>query len=435
VRALPRGLTGTAWAAALAAVVAAALWFGLMEHASSYQTGQIVDTGVYQGYADQVAAGHLPYRDFPVEYPPLAFAAFLPPRLAGEAGYADAFTDLMGLMAVAVAAVAALAAGRTWGTSRALVAGLLAASGPAIAGSVGLTRFDLWPTLLVALALWAAAARRDTAAGAFLGLGLAAKLWPALCLVPLLALAARRGGRDQAGRTLAAFVLAGGLPFALALGLSPSGLWHSLSVQAGRPLQVESSGAALLVAVAHLGGEPQYGVVTTSGSQNLTGGAVPLVTTLTGLLAAAGVLAAWLAGVRAVRRAPGERAAVGEAARFALAAVVAAMAFGRVLSPQYVLWLLPFPLLLRGGRVWLATGIAVAAMALTAAEFPGRYWLYADGLDGGVATLVLGRDAALVAILAVLLLPALRVTPRGGTSRSRSPVPSADRTRAALPRS
>ena len=113
-------------------------------------------------------------------------------------------------------------------------------------------------------------------------------------------------------------------------------------------------------------------------------------------------------GLRAVRAARDDGAAFSEAARFALAAIVAAIAFGRVLSPQYVLWLAPFPLLVRGRRAWLVTGLTLAALVLTHAEFPARYWRYADGrFDGTVTALIAGRNLALVALFAALVLPSM----------------------------
>jgi hypothetical protein len=48
------------------------------------------------------------------------------------------------------------------------------------------------------------------------------------------------------------------------------------------------------------------------------------------------------------------------------------------------------------------------AFALTHAEFPGRYWRYADGrFDGTVTALILGRNLALVALFAALALPSM----------------------------
>jgi hypothetical protein len=39
------------------------------------------DLEIYARYADQIVQGRLPYRDFPVEYPPLALVPFVVPRL------------------------------------------------------------------------------------------------------------------------------------------------------------------------------------------------------------------------------------------------------------------------------------------------------------------------------------------------------------------
>ena len=104
-----------------------------------------------------------------------------------------------------------------------------------------------------------------------LGLAVAAKLWPALALPAALAVAARRG---SLGRATVGAALGAGIPFAFALGLSPSGLWHALSLQAGRPLQIESLAASALVSLDRLGAGGPYSVVTSSGSQNLHRGLV-----------------------------------------------------------------------------------------------------------------------------------------------------------------
>jgi hypothetical protein len=134
-------------------------------------------------------------------------------------------------------------------------------------------------------------------------------------------------------------------------------------------------------------------------------------------LAGASVLA-----VRAVLHAADERTAFSEGARWTIAAVAAGIAFGHVLSPQFVLWLLPFPLLVAGRRGVLLAALVAAACLLTLEEFPGRYWQYAAGLSGWVAGLILLRDLVLVAIVAAAALPALRAS--GGPSRPPLPVPS-----------
>ncbi len=400
----------------VAAALALGVWFGAMESLGTWQDGQIVDTPTYLRYADAFADGHLPYRDVQVEYPPLAFAVILPPRLAGSGydSFTSAFSALMGAC-LAVAAAAAAAAAGSLGRSRTrqLAAGGFVAVGPALAGSVSLTRFDLFPVALVALALWALAARRNGLAGVLLGLGVAAKLWPALALPAALVVAARRGAlRAMAlGATLGA-----GIPFAFALGLSPGGLWHALSLQGGRPLQIESLGASALSVLHAIGIGGPYAVVTSSGSQNLSGSLVGAAGGLSTGLSIVTILAALALGARAALHATDDRSAISELARYTLAAVAAGIAFGHVLSPQFVLWLLPFPLLVAGRRAYVLAALEALACLLTLEEFPGRYWQYADGLDGGVAALILARDLVLVAIVVASVIPS------GGTSRSPSRV-------------
>jgi hypothetical protein len=417
VRPLSRALIPLA-----AAAIAAAVWFGAMENLGPWQHGQIVDTPTYLAYANDVASGRLPYRDVQVEYPPLAFAVILPPRLVSSDydTFTRAFSALMGVCLMLAAAAAAAAAGRL-GRSRAtqLAVGAGVALGTALTGAVSLTRFDLWPVALVACALWALAARRDGTAGALLGLAVAAKLWPALALPALLCVAYRRGalGRGALGALLGA-----GIPLVFALGLSPGGLWHALTVQGGRPLQVESLGASALVSLASIGIGGPYSVVTSSGSQNLQGSLVGIASALSSILSVAAVALALALGARATLRARDDAAAISELACGTLAAVAAGIAFGHVLSPQFLLWLLPFPLLVPGRRGYLLAALVAVACALTLEEFPGRYWQYARGLDGGVAGLILVRDLVLVAIVACALLPVVR--PSGGTSRSPSHVPS-----------
>jgi hypothetical protein len=413
-----------------AAALALAVWFGPMEHVSTWQHGQIVDTPTYLRYADAFADGHLPYRDVEVEYPPLAFAVILPPRAFGSDydSFTSAFSALMGAC-LAVAALASAAAAGALGRSRRvqIAAGACMALGPALVGSVSLTRFDLWPVALLSLALWAFCARRDGTGGVLLGLAIAAKLWPALALPSLLVVAMRRGTLTRTGLGT---LLGAGIPFGFVLGLSPGGLWHALSLQAGRPLQVESLAASALVSLHQIGLGGPYSVITSSGSQNLTGGyvsAAGIVSTVLSLLTVAAALAL---GVRATLRARDDRAAISEAVRFGLAAVAAGIAFGHVLSPQFILWLLPFPLLVAGRRAFALAFLCALAAFLTLEEFPGRYWQYAAGLDGWVAGLVLLRDVVLVAIVVVAVAPARRsIRARAGTSRSPSPGPLPHRTR------
>ena len=108
-----------------------------------YARHVITDTPVYEGYGSAIDHGLLPYRDFPVEYPPGALPVFVAPvYLYGYAGYAQVFGWLMAALGVGCLAVAAVAGAR----SRALA---FIAVSPLLIGSIALSRYDFWPTLLV----------------------------------------------------------------------------------------------------------------------------------------------------------------------------------------------------------------------------------------------------------------------------------------------
>ena len=337
--------------------------------------GAIVDWPTYQAYGEQMKAGAVPYRDFAVEYPPGALPAFvLPSLLAGS--YASTFAWLMA--ACGAALVLVVAAGRPAGA-------FFAALAPVLVGSLILSRFDLWPALLATAALVALLSERHALGWGLLGAAVAAKLWPFVLVPPAVAWSYRHG-RARAvwwgvGVTAAAFV-----PF---LVVAPGGLWSSLSGQLSRPLQIESLGAAFLTTF----GRPA--VVTSHGSQNVVGhGGIAALLSVVQLLV---LVALWLAFARG----PATRERL---ARYAAACVGAFVAFDKVLSPQYLLWLIPLVPLVRGRRGLLATGLLAAAAVLTQVWFPQRYFDYA--LHFRLADVVLARDLVLVALPAVLVVPA-----------------------------
>jgi hypothetical protein len=145
----------------------------------------------------------------------------------------------------------------------------------------------------------------------------------------------------------------------------------------------------------HLGLRP-LATVTTHGAQALSGRGAGLAADLSTAAELLAVGAVWIAFAR-------RRAADGETALAACAAAVAALvAFDKVLSPQYVIWLVPFVLLVRGVRGALATGLLFVALGLTQTWFPGHYWQLALLQASPWTWYLLARDLVLVALAAVL---------------------------------
>jgi uncharacterized membrane protein len=335
---------------------------------------QIVDWPTYQSYGDAIVhGGQVPYRDFALEYPPAALPVFALPALIGT--YPDSFALVMAACGVALVLVV--------GALRPAALAYVAVA-PLLVGSLILSRFDLWPTLLVAAGLAALVASRDRLGWALLGVAVAAKLWP-LALVPLAVTWSRRRGKGGAELAGIATAVACFVPFAI---LAPHGLWASLRGQADRPLQIESLGAAFVSTFGH----PQ--VVTSHGSQNLAG--YGWVAALLVAATAASLVVVWFSFARG----PTTR---DRFLQHAAAATCAVIAFGKVLSPQFLVWLVPLVPLVRGRRGLAGTALLTAALVLTQAWFPARYFEYA--LHGRLAGVVLARDLVLVALLVVLLLP------------------------------
>jgi hypothetical protein len=412
---LTTSVTGNA--AAVVAAVAVLLFIGAwaLLHRGFYTHDPIVDTPVYQRYGQAMEEGKVPYRDFALEYPPGALPAFALPARGGGADDFETFrhrfeglmaacgTMMLGFLAVALAALGA-------GLRRLAAALGFVAIAPLLLGSVVLSRFDLWPAALTAAALAALLAGRLRLGHAALGAAVAVKLYPAVLAPLAIAYAWRREGRREGLRCAA--VLAGTtalvfLPFVI---LSPGGVWDSLTRQASRPLQIESLGSSLLLAAHHAFGL-DITMRSSHGSQNLEGALPDVLAVAQSVLQALVLVAIWVVFARG----PAERERLILASA---AALVAFVALGKVLSPQFLIWLLPVVPLVRGRKGLAASVLLGLALVLTQLWFPYRYWDLALGFDELASWLVVARDLVLLGLLG-LLLTALRNRDAHGLTGSR----------------
>ena len=362
-------------------------------HLPPFDRYQIIDTPVYQEYGEAMAAGEVPYRDFDLEYPPGALPTFWLPTLGPAEHYASIFEALMWLCAAALLALAVYGASSLGGSPVRLLA-VAAGIGlfPLALGTVVLTRYDLWPAALTAAVLAAVLAGRERLGLAVLGLAVAAKIYPLVLLPLLLVYVARRQGVRAAAIGFGCFAVALAvvvLPFAV---IAPEGVVDSAQRQLERPLQIESLGASFLLA-AHQLGLYDPSVVSTYGSQNLSGALPDALATAQTVLQAAALVAVWILFAR------------GPATPLRLvlacaASVVVFVAFGKVLSPQFMIWLVPVAALV-AGRVGFAAGALLgAALVTTHLWFPTRYWDLV-ALEP-VSWLALVRNVLLVTLAVVL---------------------------------
>ena len=363
--------------------------WGLLHH-GFYARDRIIDTPVYERYGEAMTRGQVPYRDFALEYPPASLPVFVLPAL-GEGDfdeYERRFEGLMAALGVACVLLVAFTASSWW-------APLFVGVAPLAAGSVMLSRFDLWPAALTVAALALLVAGRFRWGLGTLGVATAAKLYPVLLAPIAFVHVWRLRGRREALICAGAFLVvlaAIVLPFAA---LAPGGVWDSVWRQAGRPLQIESLGAGLMLAAHHLFGL-DLTMESSHGSQNLAGTGAEVFGAVSTVLQAALVIAIWVWYARG----PASR----DRLLAASAAVVCAfIAFGKVFSPQFLIWLIPLVPLVGGRRGLAASGLLATALVLTQLWFPYRYWDLALEFDAAVSWLVLVRDLVLVGLTFLLV--------------------------------
>lgn len=379
-----------------------------------------------------------PYRDYLVEYPPGFFLfTLLPALLVPPGDHGDLFRVLF------CTEMALLLAGATWlcGRMRRLLPGgaavsgmswlwLTGAAGALLLGTVATHRFDPVVSALLCAIAWAALSARPGLAGGLLAAAVAIKGVPLLvtpiwAVYVLLRPQASHQPADRSGfwRALAAALLVGGSFTAATLffyGLTP---FDSLRYHSLRPLQLESTFAALLgLAQAIWPGTIAH--VNSYGSSNL----IPVGDVLVGLDAALRRLSSplLLLGAMAVYAVTGLRlralaqrgslAAMGEwALRGQAAVLVVYMVMGKVFSPQYLVWLLPLGLFLSLRAGIALTGLFLVILGLTQLVFPGLYGAL-QSLKPWAFAVLLSRNSLLLG-WAVLLL----ARPLPGGSRALRP--------------
>jgi hypothetical protein len=366
---------------------------------------RVNDLFVYRAYADAFLGGAAPYRDVAFEYPPLAAVVVALGGVAGSGpeAYEALFALLMLIAAVGVLAAVVRLARATGGDTR--LAALAVGLAPLLYGASARTHFDLFPVALLAGGVALVVTRRHALGFAILGLGAMAKGFPLFAALPLLAwLGTTQGWRKavRGGLALALPIAVLGLAAVL---ISPAGVWASVSYQLERPVQVESVPASLVNGLSALGAAaPQP--LESHRSDGIRHSASGIAAAISGvaflvILTAFVVLGAW---------GRDERGAV----LCAFGAVAAFATLGKVLSPQFVLWLLPLLAVAAAWRIWRLVVPIAAALALTLAEFPGRYFDVV-AREPSALLLVAARNAALVAVLWITLREARALAGVGGS--------------------
>ena len=344
-----------------------------------------------------------------VEYPvPGVLVLGIPWLLSGMVGAPGRYPDLFIAMVLLVDGGFALALRRAPGRRTAAVVIWVAAV--PLLGVVGYARFDMVPGVLLGLSVLALTTRPGLA-GAWAGLTTAVKLWPGLVLMVI---AARRP------RPVLLSVAAVGVVSVVVTVLlgGPGRLTSPLTWQSHRGLQVESvlaTPAMVAWGLKHSGYAVVYGRFN---AYEVGGPGVDTLRTLSAvltLLLAIGLVWLWS---RAWQVGPDlDAAAIGWCC---LATVSAYMVCGKVLSPQYFLWLIPTcaavaavsRTLSRPLVLWACLLCGVAG--LTQLVFPVTYTALFTHLPSSwlAVTLLATRNVLLVALTGLAWRECLRCTAR-----------------------
>ncbi|MFD8569217.1 glycosyltransferase 87 family protein [Streptomyces sp. NPDC059639] len=333
---------------------------------------------IYHGWFDILRTGTFPLDDVTWQYPPAAAVAILSPALLPFLEYASAFF-LLAFLADAAVFLMLLHVSGGQGRSRRGV--WVWVAGLPLLGQTVYARYDVMVTA-VAVAALLAAARHPKAAGVLAAIAAMLKVWPALLL-----LGTRRGRATREAWSTAALTV-GGLVVAFTVAMP--GAMAFLTFQRDRGTEVESLGSLVFHVARQFGWSGT--VQLNYGSVEFLGPYVDVVSMLAQVLTA--LAFGWLLLWRLKARAWGP-ATLADAA---LTAVLLFTTTSRVISPQYMLWLVGLAavcLLFRDSRMALPVWLVLAATFVTFLEFP-IWFSHVVASDSLGLTLLLVRNGLLV---------------------------------------
>jgi hypothetical protein len=360
-------------------------WFGFTADLPVY-----CDVQIYYDFVKPVLEGQWPYRDYKVEYPVLAIPVFLLPLISGKTFgpyYVGFLAEMMVVNALAVWLVAKQVA-KTDGIER--VPGRLGwyTLFVAVLSPMIVVRFDLVPMTLAFAAVYATTRGRMVLGGFLAGIGTLVKLVPALVMLPILT---TPGPWKPRAKALAGASLTVGLGVLAWWLFAGREILATLRYHGERGLEIGS-----LYASAYLVAHKLAGVLIVSafdhGGMNIDASGSKDAAALSTI-----VQASILVLVAARTRASGP----GQEFRFATAALLVYLAFGKVLSPQYLIWLIPFVCVLDGSIGFRSRFVFLVCLGLTSWLYPRLFHSLCHFGSTAVIVVVL-RNLALIGLFAIL---------------------------------
>ena len=386
------------------------IWVLLFE-TGWYKYRSITDTPVYYDYAGRIARHMLPYRDFTVEYPPVAVLLFSLPRIVSGSSY-DHFVTWFQLEMLAfscgIVAILSSLAWRQW-RSIGKVAGTLGAYTFFLLamGSIVECRFDLAAAFIILASIACFVTDRYLFAWILLGVGMMTKIVPLLLAPVFLIVHFRRRQFSELwlgplALGITALIIAIPFLFGGAFGLALSFIYH-----ADRPVQIESIWASPIMLRAVFDHSYIIHIVNTFGSHNVYTTGAAFLGALSAPVTAAFLLLGYLRFLRRSGDAGAVEGGSGMVLRYSAAAIAIFIAGGKVLSPQFFIWLIPLVPLIKGQDRRRVLLLFSGVLLLTQIEFPFNYWML-YGMSPYIVVEVALRNAAAIALAAALVLGPVR---------------------------
>jgi hypothetical protein len=358
---------------------------------------------IYFNYSSRMLNGEFPYRDYSMEYPPLALLAFCFPFLISKNLTLQEYTNLFlfenVLLSLLVSGltirISSYVSSKKQAQIRTAAVSMLASI---LCAPLFAWRYDLFPAALTLLSLYLLLASRPGLSGFCIGIGAATKVYP-FVVIPVMMLYLWINKEKQ---SLTKFIL-GGISSSLTLIpffiFAPKWVAQFLAYHQQRGLQLESLLAGIIL-IGHLLGQTPVKVVSNFGAFHLVSqqadAALDWIPYLLILIFAIGIVFCFLnfkQSYKFNKTIPARNIIV-----YFLVTILTFILTNKVFSPQYIVWILPFIPLVR----FRYASLMVVIMMLSMMIFPLGYELLRDIQVSGV--LLLNLRNSLLALLLFWLL-------------------------------
>ena len=382
----------------------------LLFNSGIYHNSSLIgDVTEFFKYSSKIVHGSLPYRDFAVEYPPLALVCFTIPRLVTSTpcAYHWAFSvEILVFDLMALFLLSKLSRGLGINPIAAMVIYTLLIIG---IGPLVINRFDLIPAVMVLACLYAFSRGKYGLAWAVLALGVMTKIYPIVIAPIFLIYELSQHRYKEVLMEIGLSALIVEIIIVPGFFISPAGLINSFLVQMHRGLQLESTYSSFILLFQNLGLTKVY--IESAGpliaSMDVISPAASFLSEIVWfVMVPALILIYWLFYRRNSNKtgdlSPKKQPDMVNIIYYSFLAILIFIISSNVFSPQYLIWFFPIaPLVIWRWKNALWLGLIMVS-ALTYYEFPLHYNLLEKG-NHLLVYILLSRNILLIVLTGWLI--------------------------------